>query len=308
MTGTVGLSIVIPVYNGALTIGPLVRALGRLPVEGGLEIILVNDGSRDDSLTVCLSLAEDSPVPLTVIDLSRNFGEHNAAMAGLAQARGSFVVTMDDDQQNSPAAAVRLYDHARRNQLDLVYSRYPRRRHAVWRNLGSGFANWCADRLLDKPKGLYLSSFRCMSSFAATAVVASRGPFPHVDMLLLQATRRIDSLEVEHLSRPVGRSNYTFARLVRLWLSMMLGGSVLPLRLIVLCGMVMALAGLVLLISASPPGGLLLLAGAQMLALGIVAEYLGQMFQTIGGKPRYLIRSVTRSPLTDARSDAEEPG
>jgi glycosyltransferase involved in cell wall biosynthesis len=308
MTGTVGLSIVIPVYNGALTIGPVVRALGGLSVDDGLEIILVNDGSRDDSLTVCLSLAEHSPVPLTVVDLSRNFGEHNAVMAGLAQARGTFIVTMDDDQQNSPAAAVRLYDHARRNQLDLVYSRYPRRRHAVWRNLGSRFANWCADRVIDKPKGLYLSSFRCMSSFAANAVVASRGPCPHVDMLLLQATQRIDSVEVEHLSRPVGQSNYTFARLVRLWLSMMLGGTVLPLRLIALCGLVLALAGLILLASANLSGGLLLLAGVQMLALGIVAEYLGQLFRTVNGKPQYLVRSVTRSPLTDMRSGGAVPG
>ena len=97
------LSIVVPVYNGAHSVGELVHALENLAIGGGLEIILVNDGSPDDSLAVCTRLAAEARVPLTVINLARNFGEHNAVMMGLRHARGDYVVTMDDDLQNPPS-------------------------------------------------------------------------------------------------------------------------------------------------------------------------------------------------------------
>src|SRR5712692_11203902 len=91
------LTIVIPVYNGAGSVGELVAALEELTIDGGHEIVLVNDGSPDDSLAVCRNLVERARVPITLIDLSRNYGEHNAVMAGLRHTSGSHVITMDDD-------------------------------------------------------------------------------------------------------------------------------------------------------------------------------------------------------------------
>ncbi|MBN8909457.1 MAG: glycosyltransferase family 2 protein, partial [Rhodospirillales bacterium] len=165
----VGLSIVIPVYRGAATIGRLVDELSRLKPEGGLEVVLVNDGSPDDSDVACRSLLGTSTIPITYIEHARNYGEHNAVMTGLRHARGAYVITMDDDLQNPPEEVLRLYDHARLGGWDVVYTRYAVKQHEGWRNLGSRFANGVADRLLDKPKGLYLSSFRCMSAMAAPA-------------------------------------------------------------------------------------------------------------------------------------------
>src|SRR5882724_5260033 len=149
-----GLSVVVPVYNGAATVGELVDALGELSIPGGLEIVLVVDGSPDDSLRVCRALLGTATVPLTVIDHARNFGEHNAVLTGLRHARGAYAITMDDDLQNPPEEVVRLYDHARLGHWDVVYTRYAVKQHVGWRNLGSRFANGVADRLLDKPKGL----------------------------------------------------------------------------------------------------------------------------------------------------------
>ena len=174
-------------------------------------------------------------VPLTYVEHARNFGEHNAVMTGLRHARGAYVITMDDDLQNPPEEVVRLYDHARLGNWDVVYTRYGVKQHAGWRNLGSRFANAVADRLLDKPKGLYLSSFRCMSAFVVQSVTRYQGPYPYVDGLIMQVTQRIDSIEVRHLPRIEGRSNYNLARLVRLWLNLATSFSLAPLRLADLC-------------------------------------------------------------------------
>ena len=160
------LSIVIPVYNGAKTVGELVGALAALSIPGGHEIVLVNDGSPDNSLAVCRALVAAARVPITLVNLARNYGEHNAVMAGLRQARGAYIITMDDDLQNPPREVLRLLTHAQTSGLEVVYTRYAEKHHASWRNLGSRFTNRVADWLLDKPRGLYLSSFRLLPEAA----------------------------------------------------------------------------------------------------------------------------------------------
>jgi len=305
----VALSIVVPVYNGATSVPTLVEALSRLDVPGGLEIVLVNDCSSDDSWEVCRELCRRSDIALTAVNLSRNFGEHNAVMAGLAQARGAHIVTMDDDLQNPPEEVVRLWRHAKDNDFDVVYTFFAEKKHAPWRNLGSRFANWCANKLLDKPDGLYLSSFRCVNSFTARAVTAHTGPFPYLDGLILQVTQKIGQLEVAHLPRAEGRSNYTVKRLVRLFFSMLLNFSVTPLRLGVLVGFGMAFLGLLgfveVLIEAitggTPRGwasvmaATSLLAGVQLIMLGLLGEYVGRLFLTANQKPQFVVRDVERS-------------
>jgi undecaprenyl-phosphate 4-deoxy-4-formamido-L-arabinose transferase len=302
----VGLSIVVPVYRGAATVGALVAALSELRPEGGLEVILVNDGSPDNSGEVCRELARTATIPLTYIEHARNFGEHNAVMTGLRHARGAYVITMDDDLQNPPEEVVRIYDHARLGGFDVVYTRYAVKEHEGWRNLGSRFANWVADQLMDKPKGLYLSSFRCMSALAVAEVIKYRGPYPYVDGLLMQVTQRLDSIEVKHFARAEGRSNYTVRRLVRLWMNLATNFSVLPLRLAVLAGVAMGFLGLVAaayvileaLLGETPSGWAslmtvtLLIAGVQFLILGVLGEYVGRAFMSANGKPQGVVREV----------------
>lgn len=305
-----GLSVVVPVYNGAATVGELVHALEGLSVEGGLEIILVYDASPDDSLAVCKQLAANATVPVTVIEHSRNYGEHNAVMTGYRHLRGRYVITMDDDLQNPPDEVVRLYDACRNGGHDVVYTYYAKKQHEGWRNLGSKFNSWLAGVLMDKPEGLYLSSFRCVARYVADAITRYEGPFPYVDGLILQVTQRIGTLEVKHLPRAEGRSNYTLRRLIRLWSAMALGFSVLPLRVSALLGLVSAAFGLLALlwvliegIFGSTPTGwasimaiVLLLGGVQLVMLGVVGEYVGRLFLTANRAPQATVKSVTRSP------------
>jgi len=302
------LSIVVPVYNGAATIGELVGALRALDIPGGLEIVLVVDGSPDNSLEVCKKLAVEPGAPIVLLSLSRNYGEHNAVMAGLARARGGFVITMDDDLQNPPVEVKRLYEYARDGAYDAVYTFYEEKKHAAWRNLGSRFTNWCADYLIDKPKGLYLSSFRCLSAFVREQITVSyEGPYPYVDGLVFQVTQNVGRLQVAHLPRVEGRSNYTIARLFRLWLSMFSNFSVIPLRFATLFGIAFgalgALAAVIVVAEAisghRPPQGwaslmvaVLVLAGVQLIVVGLIGEYLGRMFLAVNRKPQYLVREV----------------
>ena len=306
----IGLSIVVPVYRGASTIAALVEALSRLTPEGGLEIILVNDGSPDNSDDVCRALLQTARVPLTYIEHARNFGEHNAVMSGLRHARGAYVINMDDDLQNPPEEVVRLFDHARNGRWDVVYTRYAVKHHSGWRNLGSRFANRVADVLLDKPKGLYLSSFRCMAALVVREVTQYNGPYPYIDGLIMQVTRRIDSIEVRHFPRMEGRSNYTLTRLVRLWLNLATSFSLVPLRLAVFAGAAMAALGAIgavatiietLFLNQTPTGWastmvvLLLVGGVQSMILGVLGEYVGRTFLTANGKPQGAIRTIVRN-------------
>jgi len=306
------LSIVVPVYNGAATVSELVSALAALAVPGGLEIVLVNDGSPDASGEVCRRLAADATVPITYVEHARNYGEHNAVMTGLRHARGQYVITMDDDLQNPPEEVVRLFLHTRDGGYDVVYTRYAEKQHAGWRNLGSRFANAVADLLIDKPRGLYLSSFRCMSRVVVEGVTRYEGPFPYVDGLIMQVTQRIGSLEVRHLPRAVGRSNYTLRRLVRLWLNLAVNFSLLPLRLAVFAGIFMAALGAFgalyviwhALTGDQPQGWastmvvILLVSGVQFVILGIIGEYLGRTFMTGNRRPQGFVREVVRGGAT----------
>ena len=303
------LSIVVPVYNGAATVGTLVEALETLEVPGGLEIVLVVDGSPDNSLEVCRALLAKARVPITLVNLARNFGEHNAVMAGLHQARGAHVINMDDDLQNPPSELLKILEHAQRTGADVVYTYYAAKEHESWRNLGSRFTNWVADILLDKPRGLYLSSFRCMSAFLVEQVLKYDGPFAYIDGLILQSTQSIERIQVVHLPRAEGRSNYTFRRLVRLWMNMFLNFSVMPLRIATLAGAAFSVLGGLVAVAvvvealffdtprgwASVMAAVLLLSGVQLSILGIAGEYLGRLFLTANRKPQFIIRDCERA-------------
>jgi glycosyltransferase involved in cell wall biosynthesis len=300
------LSIVIPVYNGAGCIADLVGTLEGLSIEGGHEIVLVNDGSADDSLAVCHTLVDKARIPLTLVNLARNYGEHNAVMAGLRYASGAHVITMDDDLQNPPEEVQRLLAFAQRTGKQVVYTYYDDKRHAVWRNLASRFTNRVADFVLDKPRGLYLSSFRCMTAFVVREIVRYEGPFPYVDGLILQVTHDIGRLLVRHLPRATGSSNYTMRRLLRLWMNMFFNFSVMPLRISTLTGFVLSALGAIgvamavgeALLSSPPPGwaslmaAVLLLSGVQLVILGIVGEYLGRLYLTVNRRPQSVVKEV----------------
>ena len=192
-------SVVIPVFNGSHTITELVtECIHSFEEFFDLEIVLINDCSEDNSHDVCLAIQDRYPSTITFLSLSRNFGEHNAVMAGLHHASGDFVVTLDDDGQNPPKEALKLINHAIKENLDVVYSSYPKKKHHLVRNLCSWLNGKVANLMLRKPVGLYLSSFRSMSRFIVQEIVKYDLPYPYVDGLILRSTSNIGTLETKH--------------------------------------------------------------------------------------------------------------
>ena len=307
------LSIVVPVYNSEATIERLCEELIKdLGSSVRLQVVLVNDGSRDGSCAACQRLRERYPEVIDYISLSRNFGEHNAVMAGLHYAEGDYTVIMDDDFQNPPLEVFKLVEKIKEG-YDVVYSRYDGKMHSVFRNLGSRLHNWMATHALGKPADLYLSSFKILSKFMVRQIIRYTGPDPYLDAIVLRITRSIGVVTVEHQPREDGVSGYSLGKLVSLWGNMFVAFSLYPLRLVALLGVIMSLVG-------SLYGVYMLLAwmtplikdpdafqklnaanwffrGLVLLAIGIVGEYVGRNYMHVNSDPQFVVRDAqTRYP------------
>ena len=302
------LSIVIPVYNAEATIERLCAELIEgLTLYRALQIVLVNDGSRDGSCAACHRLRERYPEVIDYIALTRNFGEHNAVMAGLHYAEGDYCVIMDDDYQNPPHEVARLVEKIKEG-YDVVYTRYEAKMHSGFRNLGSRLHNWMATHALGKPADLYLSSFKILSKFMVQQIILYTGPDPYLDAIILRITRSVGVVTVQHQSRDNGKSGYNLGKLVSLWGNMFVAFSLYPLRLVAALGVIMTLVGgfygfYTLLACMAPwikePDDLQKLNAANwffrglvLLAIGIVGEYVGRNYMHVNSDPQFVIRDA----------------
>lgn len=299
------LSLVIPVYRSEPCIPALIARLEQLVIQELWEVIFIDDGSPDRSYAVLMEQLLHSSLPAVVIRHTRNFGEHQAVLSGYRLARGEHVVNLDDDLQNPPEEALRLWHYACSSGADVVYGDYRQKQHANWRNIGSDLANNTARLLLDQPEFFYFSSFRCLHTSIAKAVAAYQGPYPYIDGLISQLTQSVDRLSVQHDSRYAGLSGYSIRRLVRLWLNIFTGFSLMPLRLASVLGLIMLLSTMTLIVGVLIQGVAvvswlllfiitLFFGGLQCLVLGISGEYLGRVLLTVGGKPQSCLRSIER--------------
>lgn len=299
------ISIVIPVYNSARTLDQLhARLTATLGALGqSYEIIFVDDGSRDDSWAGLEALRAIDPVHVVAVQLMRNYGQHNTLMCGLEMTRGSYIVTMDDDLQNPPEEIPKMLAHIERSGMDLVYGCPNDRKHAGWRNFGSAIV-WHFYRTVFR-NPVTPTPFRVMRHQLAKSVMFYDLNFTYLDGLLAWCTSRIGAIEVEHHARAEGRSNYSIRKLVVLALNLYTNFSLLPLQIVSGIGLLTACSGFLLgayylfqyLVSnilvpgfASTIIAVLILGGAQLLALGVIGEYLGRLHLNVNRKPQFVVR------------------
>lgn len=310
-------SIIIPVYNGALSIGRLVDELiVQLSPIFRIEIILVNDCSPDNSEEICIGIAKMHPDFVSFYSLAMNVGEHNTVMAGLNKATGDYAIIVDDDFQNPVSEVIKLINYMGSNNFDVVYTWYKEKKHSFFRNLGSRFNDKMANLMLKKPKNLYLSSFKIINRFLINEVIKYNLPYPYIDGLILRTTSNIGKIEVSHNKREMGKSNYTLRKLVSLWMNMFTNFSILPLRISIILGFIFSFIGFLIGIDAiiekiynpNVPLGytymviiISIYAGVQLIAIGMVGEYLGRIFMANNKKPQYSIRKSFNDRTADGQ-------
>ena len=234
------LSIVIPVYNSEKIIDDLIEkiadSISDIKLVNSYEIILVNDCSADSSWEKIKFLAKKFTF-IKGINLSKNFGQHNAIMAGLGECRGETVITMDDDLQHSPLSIKNLLNEINKG-FDVCYTQYLNRQHSLWKKFVSWLNNLVSSYLLNKPYNIYMSSYRAFKKKIVKEIITYDGSDVYIDGLILKSTRNISIVPVEHYKRPYGSSNYNFRKLLSLWSDMAVNFPIRPIRIATLFGII----------------------------------------------------------------------
>ena len=305
------LSFVIPCYRSAHTIGAVVEELTETlktrQDEYDHEIILVNDGSPDNTAEAIRELCKQY-ASIVFVDLSRNFGQHSAIMAGFHHVQGDIVVCLDDDGQTPANECFKLIDKVAEG-YDIVFAEYPKRKQSWFRNLGSRFNTFCNHFFYNQPKELTANSYYACQRFVVDSALQYPNPFPYITGLLFQSVSRYCNVPVTHRARMEGQSGYNLKKLISLWVNGVTAFSIKPLRLASYMGWITAFAGFVFALVtiirkifqpemqagwASTIAVLLVLGGVIIALIGVIGEYIGRIYLSINRYPQFVVRSVTR--------------
>jgi len=318
-----GLSVVIPCYRSAGSIGLVVEALRPILAAQApaFELILIDDASPDDTGAVIAALAATHP-EVTAISLSRNYGQHAALLCGIRLARFDVIVTMDDDLQHPPAELPKLLA-ALTDDVDVVYGSPAAEPHGLFRGVASRVTKWVLQGAMGAATAGKASAWRAFRTRLRDAFAQFRGAFVSIDVLLTWGTQRFTHVTVRHDARTIGTSNYTFRKLVTHAVNMMTGFSTIPLQLASWIGFLLTGFGALIFAyvvvttvieGGSPPGFpflaclIAVFSGAQLLCLGIIGEYLGRAHFRLLDRPSYQVRSAVLGAARAASGDAKADG
>ena len=298
-------SIVIPTFRAEQHISQLCKELLKIFDKFKIEIIIVNDCSPDKTHEICLNLIKEHPNELTYIKLSKNVSEHNAVMAGLKHSFGDWIIIMDDDFQNPPGEALKLLQYSVENKFDVVYADYSKeRKHNIFRNTISKFNDFTSNFILNKPRGLYLSSFKAINKKTAKKISDYNGPYPYIDGLIISLTSNIGSIKTQHNKRKTDKSSYSYLKLFKVYGNMATNFSTVPIHIFSIVGLVIAaLSGFFAIVTIiekiNNPSMLLgytsifiaiiFFAGIQLVFIGLLGEYIGKVLKNVNKEPQYFI-------------------
>lgn len=299
------LSVVVPVFNSEKSLRALVEALSSALPDQDLELILVNDGSRDRSWDVICELVQEYSW-IRGINLMRNYGQHNALLCGIRAARHEIIVTMDDDLQNPPHEIPRMLAKLQEG-YDVVYGTPQSENHGLLRDMASRITKIALQGTMGAETARKISAFRVFRTQLRSVFEKYSGPYVSIDVLLTWATERFTAIPVENRPRTIGASSYTVRKLIIHALNMVTGFSTIPLQFASILGFVLTLFGAAVLVYVvmrylidgdSVPGFpflasiISIFSGAQLFALGLIGEYIARMHSRTMEKPSYAVRSV----------------
>ena len=305
------LSFVIPCYRSERTIRAVTDEIIQTVAERqdyDYEIICVNDCSPDNVYSVLKQLASENQ-KIKIINFAKNMGKHSAVLAGYRFAFGDYIVTLDDDMQSPVYELWKMIEPLEQNEYDVAMARYPVKKQAAWKNLGSIFNNWVSTILLQKPKGMdHVGNIFACKRFVAGEMAKYPNPYPYLEGLMLRATRRILMIDMEERVRGDDQSTgYTLGRSVALFVNGFTAFSVVPLRISSFIGIIAAIFGFVLgvimiiqkLLHPDMLMGYtstmvvqLFMSGLILMSLGMLGEYVGRIYICINKSPQYVIQET----------------
>lgn len=302
-------SFVIPCYKSALSIRDVVNEIDREMVKGKIEnyeIIMVNDNSPDDTWEILKQLSKETDNRIC-IDLSRNFGQHAALMAGFHYCSGKYVITVDDDLQ-TPIEKIWLLKAKMDEGYDIVSARYNvREGFSIKRQIGTMMNRLMIRWLVGMPNNATVSVFLMAKKFVIEEMIKYEQPYPYISGLAVRTTHNIANVEMDQNNRVYGASGYSFHKLLKLWINGFTAFSLKPLRIADFLGIITAICGFIMggtvivrkLINPAIAMGwssivslLLIIGGVIMLMLGLIGEYIGRIYMCINNTPQYIIRDI----------------
>jgi glycosyltransferase involved in cell wall biosynthesis len=307
------ISVVIPVYNSrrleelADRIRDVFRGIG---IEH--ELVLVDDGSPDPDVWRTAAALARERAEVVAIQLSRNFGQQPATLCGLQEARGDFVVTMDDDLQHLPEDIPKFLEL---RNWDIVIGQFPTKQHTLFRRVASRVKGQFDRIIVGKPKSIQLSPFRLLSRTVVNGMLTIRTPNPFIPALMFHVSKKVIGVEVRHGARAEGKSGYDLPKLVKIFSDLLINNSSLVLRLVGQMGVFFSFVSFVLTVVvvvrrlihsvavqgwASLMAALLFIGGLLLFGLGIVGEYLIRIIQASESRPTYFVRERVAGDLGEA--------
>jgi undecaprenyl-phosphate 4-deoxy-4-formamido-L-arabinose transferase len=301
------ISIVVPVYNEESLVEELCSRLKCVGdgLNRSYEILIVDDGSDDGSFEKLQSIKAAGGT-LRLIQLTRNFGQQAAVLAGFRMSRGNIIVQLDSDLQNPPEEIPKLLA-ALTEDIDLVVTVNKKRQDGLVRVMGSKFLRGFGQVLFGKAVKLNLSSFRVMRRSVIEKIESCRDRSRYMAVLMSWMGLPSVEIEVEHHARKKGATKYSFLTLFKLSWDLVTGYSNFPLRIVTYMGLLGALMGFLMmtfLLYQRMANGILIegfivlsavfafFAGVQLLSIGFLGEYLGRVHSQVQGRPDYIVGKV----------------
>lgn len=311
-------SFVVPCYNSSqtlpLVVQEIVSTMDEQMAGYDYEIILVNDCSPDGCTYGVIQQLAENNLHIRGIDLSRNFGQPSAVMAGMKFSKGDYVVCGDDDGQTPfnelPALFQRIHEG-----YDVVEARYIETgKKTLFRRMGTYMNEAMASWLIHKPKGIVLTSYWVIRRYVADEVLNYQNSYPYLGGLIMRTTKHVCNVDVTHRKRISGKSGYSLGKLLGLWLNGFTSFSVKPLRLTVACGIFVAFIGIMTgvitvikkILDPSIQAGYtsllavnLLLFGILFMILGMLGEYVGRIYISLNNAPQFVVRTTVNITQKD---------
>ena len=300
------ISFIIPCYGSEKTIKPVIDEIIGVVGERkeyDYEIVAINDCSPDNVWSVLLDIAKNNK-KVKLIEFAKNFNRPGGVMAGLVHSKGDICVVMDDDGQCPMPELWKLLAPLE-GDYDVSIANYPERKQSKFKNFGTFVNKKMTEYIIGRPKNMQFTNFMAMKRFVADKITEYRNPYPYMTGLLLRTTQRITNVPMEERERISGSTNFTFGKMLSLWMNGFTAFSVKPLRLSTFIGVLTSFLGFVFALVtvirkivnpeiavgwSSIMAVMLFIGGIIMLMLGLIGEYLGRIYICINESPQYVIR------------------